>query len=720
MRPLRPGERLIDTNPLLRVLLPFMSGIAMAEWGYLWLEGNIALLGAGALVSILVCIAATWGGKNGSLSSYVFLLFFNICVFLLGAILLLECRYLVQTKWPSKVQSYRAIVIEKPRETKKTFQVMARLYGGRYDGKKVRLALMKLKPEDRSKTDAAANYRQNSEENNKECQNKDGNSEKGKGKPSPGDVLLFRAQMETPRNAGNPGEFDYAAWLRHQDVSGTAFCFSSRWYLLSEPPPQLPFSVRALRFRERLLAQYEHYFEGRNLSVLSAMTLGDKTKLDSDTREVFSQTGVSHVLALSGLHLGILFAVYNFFVLSFCHRRWLRVSMSLVGVVGLWFFAFLAGLPISLLRAALMFTIVQLSVCLRRDNFSVNNLALAALLILLFSPQSLFDIGFQLSCLSVFFIQLFPVSPARHVSARLRSLLVVSLAAQIGTLPLVAYYFHTLPVFSLLVQFFAVPLTYLILSFSGLFLLLPFLQEFLVLPIDFFLTVLQSVLSFFAHLPCSVITVHPTLFTVFALYVGLAVAITGLPRRRPFAAYALSVVLAVIVGVELYDRRPSRVGPTLVFYNLYSASAVHAILSPGQSYLWSGQPDTAESALTFVRRTYWADRAFSEPLWLRERIRVPGLEYADDVLFFGRLRVVLLAGKTSCRIPDQPVGIDYLYLTKGVRVDFEHLYRCFRPAVTVLDTTLPEWQRIECKKVATACGLKVHDMREKGALIVKL
>lgn len=719
MRPLRPGERLIDTNPLLRVLLPFMFGIAAAEWGYSGLESYTAQLATAAVVSVFVCLAAIWGRRNGRFFSLLFLLFFNVGLFLLGAFLLLESRSGVQTEWPSRAQAYRAMVTEKSRETEKTFQVMARLSGGRYDGKKVRLVLMKPKAGKRSESLVGTAHRPDSADDNRSGRNEKAEATAGNGMPAPGDVLLLHAKMEIPRNAGNPGEFDYAGWLRRQGVAGTAFCFSSQWCLLDTPLPRLPFSVRALRFRERLLAQYENHFGGRNLGILSAMTLGDKTRLDSDTREVFSQTGVSHVLALSGLHLGVLFAVYNFFVLSFFRRRRLRVAMSLVGVCGLWLFAFLSGFPVSLLRAVLMFTIMQLSMCLHRDNFSVNNLTLAALLILLFSPQSLFDIGFQFSCLSVFSILLFPVPPASHAVARLRRLFFVSLAAQVGTLPLVAYYFHTLPVLGLLSQFVAVPLTFLILSLSGLFLLLPFCQSLLAAPINFLLTSLQDVLSFFTHIPGSVWTVRPTLFTVFALYVGLAVAVAFWRRRRPFMVYALSVVAALIVGVELYESRPGRVGPALVFYNIRSASAVHAILSPGQSYLWSGQPLSADAALTSVRRTYWADCALSDPVWLNAPVRVPGLHYADGFLRFGRLRVLMLAAPVDYRQPESPVAIDYLYLTKGVRTDFGRLYRCFRPSVTVLDATLPDWQRSECKRAARACGLTVYDMRERGALVVR-
>ena len=191
-----------------------------------------------------------------------------------------------------------------------------------------------------------------------------------------------------------------------------------------------------------------------------------------------TQAGVSHVLALSGLHLSILFALWNSFLQPlFRCRRLLFIGASLVGVAVLWSFAALAGLPLSLVRATIMFTVMQMTGCFRGHSFSLNNLALAAFIILTVSPQALFDVGFQLSCLSVAGILLIvPRLPQPFLLRReaerqpylvhrplLRTLFLtgrysrfprtaccwfwqlvqVSFAAQVVTLPLVAYSFHT-------------------------------------------------------------------------------------------------------------------------------------------------------------------------------------------------------------------------------------------------------------------------------------
>lgn len=832
MRPLRSCERLIDTNPLLRVLLPFMSGIGVAEWTYPFLAGYSVSLYVAAACSAVLCFWKARRGKYSFRGSVVYLLAFYVGLTSLGAAFLLGRREALQVEWPESPQTYRAVVVETPREKGKTFQVVARLYGGTYDGRKVRLALMK--PDRNRKLfhkDSVDNYSSGAGnhassvddysagsdsnragtgnygsgiENHASCVDNysagsDGNrsgtgscssgvenhgsgsdnympaadkhtpktdahsssikshnsevkshnakvdthgletdyhrhkSEQRGGSgaeqrdeacednvPRVGDLLLFDARMETPRNAGNPGEFDYAAWLRHQDISGTAFCFSSQWRRSEISMRDLPVAVCALRIRDRLVAGYARFFDGRDLGLLSAMTLGDRTGLDVETRDMFSRTGVSHVLALSGLHLGILFAVYNLLVLSFCRRRWVYVAMSFVGIACLWLFAFLAGLPLSLLRAASMFTVMQLSVCLRRDCFSVNNLALAALLLLLVSPQSLFDVGFQLSFLAVFFIQLLPFSSGSGLWHRLRGLFVVSLAAQLGTMPLVAYYFHVLPVYGLLTQFVAVPLTYLILVLAVLFLCIPFLRIVWVPALGLLLAAMQRGLAFFADLPGAVLTVRPTVFVVVSCYAVLALSVAYALRRRPWPLYGIAAIVVLGAGIAMCGRRARHTSPRLVFYNLRTVPAVHAISSARCSYLWSERPALAERALASVRRTYWEAEGMSAPVWLSGGMEAPGMRFCDGLLCFGTLRVALPVGRLPRACPESPLQVDYLLLSKGTDAGLDLLLRHFRPASVVLDSSLPERRRRGYELAARACGLDVHDMCEEGALVVEV
>ena len=156
--------------------------------------------------------------------------------------------------------------------------------------------------------------------------------------------------------------------------------------------------LRCLQWRQQLLARYEAQgLEGEQYAVVAAMTLGDKSALTKDVREVYAVTGAAHVLALSGLHLGIIYALLSLLVVG---RRWQMLS-QLVCILGIWAFAFLVGLSASVVRSAIMLTVYALLSLGHRDKMSLNTLAFTAILMLVVSPRSLFDIGFQLSFMAV-------------------------------------------------------------------------------------------------------------------------------------------------------------------------------------------------------------------------------------------------------------------------------------------------------------------------------
>ena len=156
--------------------------------------------------------------------------------------------------------------------------------------------------------------------------------------------------------------------------------------------------LRCLQWRQQLLAHYEAQgLEGEQYAVVAAMTLGDKSALTKDVREVYAVTGAAHVLALSGLHLGIIYALLSLLVVG---RRWQMLS-QLVCILGIWAFAFLVGLSASVVRSAIMLTVYALLSLGHRDKMSLNTLAFTAILMLVVSPRSLFDIGFQLSFMAV-------------------------------------------------------------------------------------------------------------------------------------------------------------------------------------------------------------------------------------------------------------------------------------------------------------------------------
>ncbi|MBQ1177670.1 MAG: ComEC/Rec2 family competence protein [Bacteroidaceae bacterium] len=273
----------------------------------------------------------------------------------------------------------------------------------------------------------------------------------------PGDIICFRGKLQAPRNFTDSLTFDYARYVTLQGASATVYLPRSQWRRVGQG--QLTLRDHMLRLRQRGLRQYlSSSFEADALGVLSALTLGDKRALSTELREAYSNAGVAHVLALSGMHVGIIYVLLNFLLGLLLRRRGLRWVRELVIIVVLWSFALMVGLSPSVVRAVAMCTLYALAQWLSGDRSSgLHVLMLTALVMLLVDPFLLFDVGFQLSFAAMASIlslmprfELLIRSRAMHpVLAYLVSTLCMTLAAQLGTFPLVLYHFGTFPTYFL-------------------------------------------------------------------------------------------------------------------------------------------------------------------------------------------------------------------------------------------------------------------------------
>lgn len=212
-----------------------------------------------------------------------------------------------------------------------------------------------------------------------------------------------------------------------------------------------------------------------SLSISSALLLGQKSGLGKETRKKYAQVGASHLLALSGMHLGIIYGIlYMLFIRRIRYSEWKWHWLPPI-LLTIWGYAFIAGMPISLVRASIMFSLATIATFAQNETPPLHILALSALTILLFKPSALFGISFQLSFLAVFFIIVL-YQPLREIIRQrnvIIDMLMLSVVAQLGTTPLSIYYFHTLPLTGAIVSVILIPLTTIIIYLGLLLLLIP-------------------------------------------------------------------------------------------------------------------------------------------------------------------------------------------------------------------------------------------------------
>ncbi len=282
----------------------------------------------------------------------------------------------------------------------------------------------------------------------------------------PGDDIIFHARPLEIRNRSNPYEFDYRFYMERKHTRYYSFVNSQDIISVSSPSSRNPGAV-ALILREKMINSYrKRGISGDNLAVAAAITLGEKDLLEPELKQEFIRAGIIHVMAVSGLHVGILsLFIYN--ILFFFGNK-LRILRVVLVIVILWGFAFITGLAPSVMRATLMFSLIQAGHIMKREVNNINLVLASAFIILLLRPSTLFDSGFLLSYSAVIPIIAYYKGLYRKLSFRYRitdklwQMICVTLIAQAGTFPLTVTLFNRFPSYFLLTNLLIVPVASLV------------------------------------------------------------------------------------------------------------------------------------------------------------------------------------------------------------------------------------------------------------------
>ncbi|NOS91755.1 MAG: ComEC family competence protein [Cyclobacteriaceae bacterium] len=280
-----------------------------------------------------------------------------------------------------------------------------------------------------------------------------------------GDQILIKGSPVLLSSPANPEEFDYKRFLSFKNIYHQQYVrpFQIRWIAGAERSGFIFYSHQVRHWASDQIAKYIHDPQAQGIA--SALVLGVTDGLDSDLLNAYAASGAMHVLAVSGLHVGIIYALLLFLLKPFAKFRgsvWLTAGLSLLC---LWGFAFVTGLSPSVLRAVTMFSFVALAKPFAQRTNIYNTLAASAFALLLYNPYLIMSVGFQLSYLAVLGIVYLqrPIYNLWEVKSRIGDwvwqITCVSLAAQIATFSLGLLYFHQFPVYFLVSNLFVIPLS---------------------------------------------------------------------------------------------------------------------------------------------------------------------------------------------------------------------------------------------------------------------
>lgn len=546
-----------------------------------------------------------------------------------------------------------------------------------------------------------------------------------------GQRLLLEGRISRIRPPYNPGAFDFSRYMRVQNIYFQTFCKVNEYRILAAP-----FSGRLSLWMTRQQSKgvailRRHLRDDQAFGVGAALILGSRSELDEGIREAYSQTGAMHVLAVSGLHVGMV-ALFLGFLLKRIRIRnrkveWFKLTLQ---VAGIWGFALLTGASPSVLRAAGMFSMLILGIHLHRYSNIYNTLAASAFLLLCFRPFMLMELGFQLSYLAVLGIVYFQPrlyrlwyvpSPAGRWAWKL---VCVSLAAQITTLPISLYYFHQFPVYFWLSGLVVVPAAMLMLPI-GLALLagskIPLLSIVLGKILLAIISGVNGIIQLIKELPGHLIDgIWIGSLTLCLLYLIVIFVVLFLERRRRLWLN-LAMLGLLAIGIQNLWRQWEAVHQRqLVFYRIYQHTAVDFIDGKESYTLSDGElpQEKLERANQYFQWSQQVKQARRYHLEKDEVVTAGNWMYQEGFAQFYDLRVAVLESEVPAF--DEPIEVDYLLIRNNPEVDISAVLQSFAPRQLVFDASNHLSSINRWKAVCRQLNQPFHDLNEQGALIIDL
>lgn len=539
----------------------------------------------------------------------------------------------------------------------------------------------------------------------------------------PGDVVLLNGTVRAVPPPLNPQQFDYRSYLSYRRVYHQIFV--DHWARLDHKPSLLSYAAE-LRgaclavLRDRLSTPDE-------FSVGSALILGYKAELTESIENAYANTGAMHVLAVSGLHVGlvqlILMALLGGLPLE---GRWWRYLRTLLILLGIWGFALVTGATPSVLRAATMFSFLAVGQAFERSTNVYNTLAASAFLLLCIQPLLLFHVGFQLSYLAVLGIIYFQPRIYRlwyiehPIGDYLWKLAAVSLAAQLGTLPISLYYFHQFPLYFLLSGLIVVPAAGLILAGGlSLFVLqaVPYIGTALAQLLYWLIYVVNAGIFTLEQLPGNLIQgIWVGKGPVLLLYGILACAVIA-HRSRRFRWVLIGLGLSVALAGS-YAWRHWRIVQQrgITVYHLYKQSALHSFAGRRAYRLQGSNLEDRRFAFAAEQHLWWRGAREEGQHSLVPHTPVQSAGLWGKAGFWSAQGVRLFALQDAEQLgsgvaPRQ----DAVLLSHAPRISVGELVEEVPSSLVIADGSNPPWLAERWAAEAAAAGVRFHYTGQSGA-----
>ena len=542
-----------------------------------------------------------------------------------------------------------------------------------------------------------------------------------------GDKILINKNLQQIKNSGNPGAFNYQRYAAFQQTFHNVFLKEKDWVLLKDKKVN-GFKQFIFTAREKILATLRTNLNaGKDeLGIAEALLIGYTNDLDKDLVQAYSNTGVVHIIAISGMHLGL---IYIMLVWLFAKTPGIKRSKWMQAVLilsCLWLFSLLTGGSASVLRSAVMFSFITLGKTIFTKHSSVyNSLAASAFAMLIYNPYYLWDVGFQLSYLAVTGIVIFqkPIYNLAYIKNKwvnkIWEMLAITLAAQILTFPVCIYYFHQFPNLFLITNLIAVPLSTLIL-FAEIALVafswIPFVGMYLGKITGWLVWLMNKIIlwvndfsfAVWDKIPANVLST----WLLYAVVIGVSAWLIN--KNKKVLYFSLFALLAFVM-LHAYGNWQIKNQQKIIVYNVPQHQAIDFV--NGNNYIFHGDSVLLEDGM--LQNFHLKPGRIA--LQLNNRTdSIQSITSYQPFYQFGNKRILIIDKPLIFEQLQQKIDVDIIIISKSPKLYIPQLAAVFNCNQYVVDASNSLWKIGKWKKDCEELHLQLHSIPEKGAFVLDL
>ncbi len=539
-----------------------------------------------------------------------------------------------------------------------------------------------------------------------------------------GSQIIFNTALQKIKNSGNPGSFNYERYAAFQGIYQQVFLQPADYILL---PVKNKNWLKQFLFstREKVLRIITTYIPGeKEAGLAEALLVGYKDDLDKTLVQSYSNTGVVHIIAISGMHLGLIYWLLNILFSPFKKRKQTKWAVPLLIITGLWLFSLLAGSGPSILRSAVMFTCIVIGESVARKTFIYNSLAASAFILLCINPFWLWDAGFQLSYTAVLSIVIFmkPIYNWFYFKNKMVDgtwkLMAVTLAAQLLTTPVSIFHFHQFPVYFLITNLLAVPLSSLVVLLEiGLCAVsfIPVLAKPLGIVLHWLIYTMNGFIEHMEGLPFSLwngiqINITQALF-LYGIIIALA---CWLLQKNKTALFTGLFCLFIFLGIRAYSFVHANQQQKLIVYNIPRHQAIDFI--NGRNYFFKG-----DSGLLTDKTLQDFNVSPSRVLHrISSADTIATLLYNNPVFIFNHKKIVVIDKAFNFNLPAEKIPADLIIISKNPPLRLSALAEMFTCRQLVFDASNVPWKVNKWKEEAANLGLYCFYTVDNGAFVMNM